>query len=115
VAREELDSPKWQCTMSLRTPHSRVSRQPHVIASTPAVIARFSSCRLLPFPEDEDAAERLLFSHRCRDPVRIAKGYGLAYTKCLWGHIPTVAGMLWVVHCCIWWLFQRRYSSNLGK
>jgi hypothetical protein len=44
---------------SLSTPHLWVSRQPqHVIASTPALLTRFSSCRLLPFPEDDDAVER---------------------------------------------------------
>jgi hypothetical protein len=44
----------------------------HVIASAPALLARYSSCRLLTFPEDEEAAERSPFSHHCRDPARIA-------------------------------------------
>jgi hypothetical protein len=49
-------------TMHPVTEHSSfVSRQPHVIASVPAVLARCSSCRLLPFPEDEEAAEGLPF------------------------------------------------------
>jgi hypothetical protein len=51
VAREELDSPQRQCTPSPSTSRSSVSRQPqHVIASAPALLARFSSCRLLPSP-----------------------------------------------------------------
>jgi hypothetical protein len=48
VVREELDSPWRQCTLSPSTPGSWVSRQPqHVIA----LLARFSSCRLLLFPK----------------------------------------------------------------
>jgi hypothetical protein len=47
----------------------------HVISSTLSLLSRFSSCQLLPFPED--AAERLPFSHCCRDPAQITKGYGL--------------------------------------
>jgi hypothetical protein len=39
---------------------------------TSALLARFSSCRLIPFPEDEDAAERLPFYHHCWDPAWIA-------------------------------------------
>jgi hypothetical protein len=73
VARGELDSPRRQCTLSLNTPFSWVSRQPqHVNASTPTLLARYSSCRLLPFPEDEDAAERSPFSRCCQDPAWIA-------------------------------------------
>jgi hypothetical protein len=45
-----VDSSWRQCTLSLSTPRSWVSRQPqHVIASAPALLARFSSCRLFPF------------------------------------------------------------------
>jgi hypothetical protein len=84
VACEELDSPWWHCTLSLSTPCSWVSCQPqHVIASKPALLARFSSCRLLPFPEDEDAAERSPFSHCCRDPAQIADYHTHVNTKAL--------------------------------
>jgi hypothetical protein len=36
---------------------------------------------LAPLPEDEDATERLPFSHRCRDPARIADYHTHMITK----------------------------------
>jgi hypothetical protein len=73
VASEELDSPRQQCTLSPSTPRSWVSCQPqHVVSSAPALLARFSSCWLLPFPKDEDAGERSPFSHCCQDSAWIA-------------------------------------------
>jgi hypothetical protein len=59
---------------SVTAPSSFVSFSPTTTCYrfAPVLLARFSSCRLLPFPEDEDAAESSPFSHHCRDPARIA-------------------------------------------
>jgi hypothetical protein len=66
---------------SMSTPRSWVSHQPqHVIASASGLLTRVSSCRLLPFPKDEDAADRSPFSHRCRDAARITD-YHTRYHK----------------------------------
>jgi hypothetical protein len=115
VACEELDSPWQQRTI---TEHS-------LFISFWPIMTCYCFCThptrqiyLLPtssFLKDEDAAERSPFSHCCQDPVRIAKGYGLAYTKWLRGCIPAVARTLRLVHCWARWLFQRRWYSNLGK
>jgi hypothetical protein len=60
-------------TMHPVTEHSSVSFSPTTTRRFRIrPIARFSSYQLLPFPEDEDAAERPPFSHRCRDPAQIA-------------------------------------------
>jgi hypothetical protein len=109
VMREELDFPRRQCTLSLSSTHSWVSCQPqHVITSATTLLVRFSSCRLLPLPEDEDAAERSLRSSMNRKRL-------WTHTKWLRGCIPAMAGMLWPVHCCARWLFRMRWCSDLGK
>jgi hypothetical protein len=69
-------------TPSPSTPCPWVSCQPqHVIVSAPTLLARFSPCRLLPFPEDENAAERSPFSHHCQDPAWIADYHIHVITK----------------------------------
>lgn len=84
-------------------------------ASPPALFSRFHSSGLFLLPENKDKADWTPVWHCCRDPARIAEGFGFALKKCISESISKVAETLGSAYWCPRQLFWERRCVNLNK
>ena len=116
VARGQLAAPRWQCTFSLSSRNSWVSRpQQHYHTSASAVLTRFDPLRLFLLPEDEAAVKRSPLWQSGGDPAGIAECFWYGSRTGLLARVPAVTTALGSMCRCTRALFWRGCCPNLIK